>query len=208
MRSRSRTAGHVAGGFYSVRQVDAVRPQFTHASFYSASRMPEHSLRRVLNRQLLRRQRSDFKDGGCHCFDLRYRWSLLTLPCPPCAAPIGDLLLNGFSSGLDCASWTMGGSCAVTCTEGYQAANGTSGTLTCTYNEVAGCGSGVRLTTRQRVSATRAVTSRIRAVVWPLAQRVMKLGSISTTSSRCLSSGEFCQRCTNCLSVVFAVALL
>ena len=46
-----------------------------------------------------------------------------TLPCPTCEAltcSIGDLLLNGFSSGPDCASWTMGESCAVTCTEGYQ----------------------------------------------------------------------------------------
>ena len=57
-----------------------------------------------------------------------------TLPYPTCEAltcSIGDLLLNGFSSGPDCASWTTGESCAVTCTEGYHAANGTSGTLTC-----------------------------------------------------------------------------
>ena len=58
----------------------------------------------------------------------------------------------------------------------------------CTQWSRRGCGSGgcdqsagrsvVRLMTRQRVSATRAVTSRIRAVLWPLAQRVMKLNGV------------------------------
>ena len=64
-----------------------------------------------------------------------------TLPYPTCEAltcSIGDLLLNGSLSGLDCASWTMGESCAVTCAEGYPAANETGGTLTCAYDEVAG----------------------------------------------------------------------
>ena len=64
-----------------------------------------------------------------------------TLPYPTCetlTCSIGDLLLNGSLSGPDCASWTMRESCAVTCAEGYQAANETSGTLTCAYDEVAG----------------------------------------------------------------------
>ena len=57
-----------------------------------------------------------------------------TLPYPTCEAltcSIGDLFLNGSLSGPNCASWTMGESCAVTCATGYQAANDTSGTLTC-----------------------------------------------------------------------------
>ena len=64
-----------------------------------------------------------------------------TLPYPTCEAltcPKGDLLPNGSLCGLNCASWTMGESCAVTYVEGCQAANETSGTLTCVYNEVAG----------------------------------------------------------------------
>ena len=64
-----------------------------------------------------------------------------TLPYPTCEALTcskGDLLPNGSLSGLNCASWTMGESCAVTYVEGCQAANETSGTLTCVYNEVAG----------------------------------------------------------------------
>ena len=63
-----------------------------------------------------------------------------TLPCPTCGpltCSIGDLLPNGSLSGLNCASWTMGESCSVTHVEGCQAANETSGTLTCVYNEVA-----------------------------------------------------------------------
>ena len=90
------------------------------------------------------------------------------------------------------ASWTMGESCAVTYVEGCQAANETSGTSTCAHNDVAGdvvleaavpkC----RSVVCQRVSVTSAVTSCLRAVVWPLAQ-----WNISTTSSRCRSSGEF-----------------
>ena len=51
---------------------------------------------------------------------------------------IGDHLLNGSLSVSDCASWVMGESCAVTCTEAYQAANETSGTLMWAYDEVAG----------------------------------------------------------------------
>ena len=57
-----------------------------------------------------------------------------TLPYPTCEALtgfIGGLLLTGSLSGPDCASWAMGERCAVTCTEGYQAANETSGTKMC-----------------------------------------------------------------------------
>ena len=64
-----------------------------------------------------------------------------TLPYPTCEAltsSIGDLLPNVSLSGLNCVSWTMGESCAVTFVEGCQAANETSATLTCVYNEVAG----------------------------------------------------------------------
>ena len=49
-----------------------------------------------------------------------------TLPYPTCEAlkcSIGDLLPNGSLSGQNCASWTMGESCAVTYVEGCQAAN-------------------------------------------------------------------------------------
>ena len=63
------------------------------------------------------------------------------LPYPTCEAltcSIGDLLPNGSLSGLNCVSWTMGDSCAVTYGEGCQAANETSGTLTCAYDEVGG----------------------------------------------------------------------
>ena len=112
-------------------------------------------------------------------------------------------LLNGPLSGLDCAPWTMCESGAVTCAEGYQAANEISGTLMCTDDEVAGmrfwrlqyrsaCRSLVRLMTRPQVSEMRAVTFRIRSVVWSLAQRVVNLvGSISTTFLLCLSLGGF-----------------
>ena len=64
-----------------------------------------------------------------------------TLPHPTCGVltcSIWDLLRNGSLSGLDCASWTVGESCAVTCAEEYQAANETSGILTCACGEVAG----------------------------------------------------------------------
>ena len=64
-----------------------------------------------------------------------------TLPYPTCEAltcSIGDLLPNGSLSGLNCAHWAVGESCAVTYVEGCQAANETSGTLTCMYNEVGG----------------------------------------------------------------------
>ena len=63
-----------------------------------------------------------------------------TLPYPTCEAltcSMGDLLLNNSLSGPDCASRTTGESCVVTYVEGCQAANETSGTLTCVYNEVA-----------------------------------------------------------------------
>ena len=50
---------------------------------------------------------------------------------------IGDHLLNGSLSGPDSASWTTGESCAVTCSEGYRAANETSGTLKYAYYKVA-----------------------------------------------------------------------
>ena len=95
--------------------------------------------------QLLRQAKQRFQGWWLPLFGLavpREPWRAdPTLPYSTCEAltcSIGDLLLNGFSSGPDCASRTMGESCAVTCTEGYQAANGTSGTWTCTYNEVAG----------------------------------------------------------------------
>ena len=62
--------------FDSFTQVEAVRPQHTHAFFHSESRLPEHSLRGVLHRQLLMRQCSDFRDGGCHCSDWQFRRSM------------------------------------------------------------------------------------------------------------------------------------
>ena len=64
-----------------------------------------------------------------------------TLPYPTCEAltcSTGDFLPDGSLSGHYCASWTVGERCAVTNVEGCQAANKTSGTLTCVYNEVAG----------------------------------------------------------------------
>ena len=64
------------GGFCSFMRVGAVRPQHTHASFHSESRLPEHSLRGVLHRQLLVRQCSDFWDRVFHFVDLRFRGSL------------------------------------------------------------------------------------------------------------------------------------
>ena len=45
------------------------------------------------------------------------------LTCKALTGFIGDLLLNGSLFGPDCASWTTGESCAVTCAEGYRAAN-------------------------------------------------------------------------------------
>ena len=42
------TAEHVTGGFYSFMQVGADRPQHTHVSFHSKSRLSEHSLRTSL----------------------------------------------------------------------------------------------------------------------------------------------------------------
>ena len=63
------------------------------------------------------------------------------LPHPTCKALMcssGDLLLNSSLLGPAWTSWAAGESCAVTCVEGYQAANETSGTLTCVYEEVAG----------------------------------------------------------------------
>ena len=51
--------------------------------------------------------------------------------CEALTCSIGDLLLNGSLSGSDCAHWAVGESCAVTYVEGCQAANETSGTLTC-----------------------------------------------------------------------------
>ena len=98
-----------------------------------------------------------------------------TLPYPTCEAltcSIGDLLLNGSLSGPDCASWTMGESCAVTYVEGCQAANETSGTLTCVYSEVAGD------------VVLEVVGQKCMSVV-------CSLGNISATSLRCRSSGEF-----------------
>ena len=66
---RSRTAELVTGGFM---RVGAVRPQHTHASFHSESRLPEHTLRGVLRRQLPVRQGSDFRDRVFHRIDLRF----------------------------------------------------------------------------------------------------------------------------------------
>ena len=91
----------------------------------------------------------------------------------------------------------MGESCAVTCTEGYQAANETSGALMWAYDEVTGvrlrdrsaCPSFVRLMTRQQVPLTSFVTFHIRAVVWSLARRVMKL--VGIFQQLCPSAGEF-----------------
>ena len=88
--------------------------------------MPEHSLRRVL-------QPPTYSDGNAAISGMVAATVLTcgtdealasdpTLPYPTCEAltcSIGDLLLNGFSSGPDCASWTMGESGAVTCPEGY-----------------------------------------------------------------------------------------
>ena len=97
---------------------------------------------------MLIRQCSDFRDGGFHWFDWRFRRSLGERP----NASVSHLrstdvlhrrpLARRTLSGSDCASWTMGESCAVTCAvtcaEGYQAANDIGGTLTCAYDEVAG----------------------------------------------------------------------
>ena len=103
---------------------------------------------------------------------------------------IDDLLPNGTLCGPDCASWTMGESSAATNLEGCQAAVETSGTLTCVYHEVAGvvvlevggdrsvCLWFVLLMTRQRVSATSAMTPCLMAVVWPLTQWSTKLMGI------------------------------
>ena len=102
------------------------------------------------------------------------------LPHPTCKAlkcSIGELLLNSSLFGPDWTSSVMGESCAVTYVEGYQAANESSGTLTCVYEEVAGgraCRSFVRSMIRQQRSATSAVTSCLRAVVGPLAERVVE----------------------------------
>ena len=112
-----------------------------------------------------------------------------TLPYPTCEAltcSIGDLLPNGSLSGLNCASWTMGESCAVTYVEGCQVANETSGTLTCVYNEVAG---DVVLDVRgQKVSATSAISGQL---CGPRPVEYEADGNISTTSLPCRSSGKF-----------------
>ena len=142
-----------------------------------------------------------FKDRGFHCIDWRFRRSLVSDPTPPyptCEAltsSIGDLLLNGSSSGTDCASWTIGESCAVTHVEGKQPTKPVVFGRVCARKSQVmrfsrwGCRSAcrwfVRLMTRQRVSATRAMTFRLKAVVWPLAQQVMKLKEcMSATSVR------------------------
>ena len=100
---------------------------------------------------------------------------------------IGDLLFDGSLSGPDCASWTIGKSCAVTYVEGCQAAKETSGIWTCAYEIVAGemvleveapkCLSVVCSLDDPStgVGHTMAMTSRLKTVVRPLAQRVMKL---------------------------------
>ena len=106
----------VTGGFCSFMRVDAVRPQQTHASFHSESRLPEHSLRGVLHCQLLVLQCNDFRDRVFTCGSDGTWVGDPTLPYPTCEAltcSIGDLLPNGSLSGLNCASWTMGESCAV-----------------------------------------------------------------------------------------------
>ena len=195
---------------YLFMQVGAVRPQHTRASFHSASRLPEHSLRRVLHRQWLLQQCSDFNHRGFHCIDCAVLTepcvSDPTLPCPTCEAltcSIGDLLLNGSLSGPDCASWIMGESSAVTCAEEYQAVNETSGTLTCAYDEVVGdvvlevavpkclpvvCSlddpsKGVRHERRDILSQGSCRTT--------CTECYEADGSISTTSLRWLSPGEF-----------------
>ena len=72
VRFRSRTVEHVTERFYSTMQVGAVRHWHTHASFHGDSRMPEHSLRGVLHRQLLVLQSSDFRDRVFYCIDLQF----------------------------------------------------------------------------------------------------------------------------------------
>ena len=138
-----------------------------------------------------------------------------TPPYPTCEAltcSIGEHLRNGSLSGPDCASGTMGESCAVTCAEGHQAANGTSGTLTCAYDEVAGdvvleakclsvvCSLG---------DPSTGVSHECRDIPYQgscVAPRPVEYEaeeSISTTSLRCLSSGEFVSDaqtvCPSCL---------
>ena len=57
-----------------------------------------------------------------------------------CEAPtcfFGHHLLNSSLSAFDCASSTMGESCAVTSAEDYQVANEITGTLTCACDEAA-----------------------------------------------------------------------
>ena len=110
-----------------------------------------------------------------------------TLPYPTCEAltcSIGDLLPNGSLTGVNGASWTIGESCAVTFVEGCQAANQTSGTLTCVctmklqvtwfwrWEDRSVYRWFVLLMTRQRVSATSAMTSCLKSVVWPLVSGV------------------------------------
>ena len=158
---------------------------------------------------LLVRQCHDFMEGGFHCFELRFRRSLGERPNASVSHLRSTdvfhwrLLPNGSLSGLDCASWTMGESCAVTCAEGYQAANGTRGTLTCAYDEVAGhvvlevavpkCLSVVCSLDDPSTGVTHEchdILSQGSCVALSPVEYEAD-GNISTTSLRCCSSDEF-----------------
>ena len=129
-----------------------------------------------------------------------------TLPYPTCEAltcSIGDVLPNASLSGLNCATWTMGESCAVTYEEGCQAANETSGILTCVYNEVAGdvvlevggqkCLSVVCSLDDPSTGVSHKCHDILSqgSCVAPRPVEYEADGNISTISLRCRSSGEF-----------------
>ena len=112
----------------------------------------------------------------------------------------------------------MGESCAVTCAEGYQAVNETSGTLMWAYDEVAG-DVVLEVAVSKRLSVVCSLddpsthvrhASRdpsYRSSVITCKEGYEAGGNISTTFSLCPSSGEIRQRGTNCLFVVFADVL-
>ena len=135
------------------RQVGVVRPQHTRVCFHSESRLFEDSLREVLCRQLVVR---DFRDRG---FSPCWRRSVFHLRS---------------TDGLhwrSLASWIMGESCTVICTEGAHA--------------VPKClsSTGVRHEFRDLSYQGSCVAT--------CKEGHEAGGNISTTFSLCLSSGEF-----------------
>ena len=140
MRFRSRTDGHITGGFYSFRQVGAVQPQHTCAFFHSELQRSEDNLRKSC---IVNCSYGHVAISGTAAFTVLAGGSDGSLTkaqyftCEALTCFIGDLLPKGSLSRPDCASWTTGESCAVTCAEGYRAANESSGTLKCAYDKVA-----------------------------------------------------------------------